>query len=186
MNILHDIQQNLAAPKDLNNSFGGYKYRSLEGILAALKPLLAKHSASVVIFDEMVEVGGRVYVQATAQLIDKDRKTICTTTACAREAEKKKGMDDAQITGAASSYARKYAVNGLFAIDDTKDPDATNRHGKDFTDYVNEVDVLQTPEAVKKFANDKWPEIKKNLTKEDQDNFKSYCSQIIEVMEKHG
>ena len=86
----------------------------------------------------MVEVGGRVYVKATANLIDNEAESVLSTTAFAREAEVKKGMDDAQITGSASSYARKYALNGLFAIDDTKDPDATNTHGKDRSQAVNQ------------------------------------------------
>ena len=84
----------------------------------------------------MVEVGGRVYVKATANLIDNETESVLSTSAFAREAEVKKGMDDAQITGSASSYARKYALNGLFAIDDTKDPDATNTHGKDKSQAV--------------------------------------------------
>jgi hypothetical protein len=118
----------LIATKDKYNSFGKYKYRSCEGILESLKPLLREHEASVILNDEMVEVGGRIYVKATATLTTKDGEI--SATAYAREAERKKGMDDAQITGAASSYSRKYALNGLFAIDDTQDADATNDHGK--------------------------------------------------------
>lgn len=125
---LNLIQSNLNAPKNLENKFGGYKYRSAESILEALKPHLEKHQAVLTISDEMVEVGGRIYVKATATF-SADGESI-TTTAFAREAETKKGMDEAQITGAASSYARKYSLNGLFCIDDTKDADATNDHGK--------------------------------------------------------
>ena len=133
---LQGIQSSLKAPKGQTNTFGGYRYRSAEDILEALKPLLGEWGCSLVIQDEMVEVGGRVYVKATANLIDNDSESVLSTTAYAREAETKRGMDDAQITGSASSYARKYALNGLFAIDDTKDPDATNTHGKDKSQAV--------------------------------------------------
>jgi len=135
---LQGIQSSLKAPKGQTNKFGGYRYRSAEDILEALKPLLGEWGCSLVIQDEMVEVGGRVYVKASANLIDNETESVLSTSAFAREAEVKKGMDDAQITGSASSYARKYALNGLFAIDDTKDPDATNTHGKDKSQAVNQ------------------------------------------------
>ena len=127
---LQGIQSSLKAPKGQTNKFGGYKYRSCEDILTAVKPLLGEWGCSIVIQDDIVEVGGRVYVKATVSLADNDTELAVSATAFAREAETKKGMDDAQITGSASSYARKYALNGLFAIDDTKDADATNDHGK--------------------------------------------------------
>ena len=133
---LQGMQSSLKAPKGQTNKFGGYRYRSAEDILEALKPLLGEWGCSLVIQDDMVEVGGRVYVKATANLIDNETESVLSTSAFAREAEVKKGMDDAQITGSASSYARKYALNGLFAIDDTKDPDATNTHGKDKSQAV--------------------------------------------------
>ena len=133
---LQGIQSSLKAPKGQTNKFGGYRYRSAEDILEALKPLLGEWGCSLVIQDEMVEVGGRVYVKASANLIDNETESVLSTSAFAREAEAKKGMDDAQITGSASSYARKYALNGLFAIDDTKDLDATNTHGKDKSQAV--------------------------------------------------
>lgn len=129
--LIH-IQGELKAPKSQENKFGGYKYRSCEDILEAVKPLLEKEKVTLTISDDIVEVGGRVYVKATATLSDGE-ETI-STSAFAREAETKKGMDDSQITGSASSYARKYALNGLFAIDDTKDADATNTHGKGQTE----------------------------------------------------
>lgn len=116
---LAEIQQSLKAAKGQTNSFGGYQYRSCEDILEAVKPLLGEHV--VTITDDMQEVGGRVYVKATATF--NDGKAFITVSAFAREALNKKGMDEAQITGAASSYARKYALNGLFLIDDNKDPD---------------------------------------------------------------
>jgi len=127
------IQGELKAPKGQTNKFGGYSYRSAEDILEAVKPLLQKHNSDLTLSDEIVEVGGRVYVKATARLVSHNPFAEVETTAYAREAEVKKGMDDAQITGSASSYARKYALNGLFCIDDTKDPDATNTHGKAHT-----------------------------------------------------
>jgi len=134
MNIhkkLQGIQSSLKAPKGQTNKFGGYRYRSAEDILTSVKPLLAEWACTLVITDEMVEVGGRVYVKSTAVIASTDDSSDSSihVNAYAREAETKKGMDDAQITGSASSYARKYALNGLFAIDDTKDPDATNDHG---------------------------------------------------------
>ena len=138
MNIhqkLQGIQTELKAPKGQTNKFGGYRYRSCEDILTALKPLLAQYTCTLAISDDIVEVGGRVYVKATATLAStssEDDYTI-NVSGFAREAETKKGMDDAQITGSASSYARKYALNGLFAIDDTTDPDATNDRGKSAT-----------------------------------------------------
>jgi hypothetical protein len=129
--IMQSIQTELKAPKGQTNKFGGYKYRSCEDILEAVKPLLNKYNCYLTVSDEIVEVGGRVYVKATASLHESHRHLVADVTAYAREAEVKKGMDDAQITGSASSYARKYALNGLFAIDDTKDPDATNKHGRE-------------------------------------------------------
>jgi hypothetical protein len=126
---LQGIQSCLKAPKTQVNKFGGYKFRNCEDILTAVKPLLAEWGCSLVIQDDIVEVGGRVYVKATASLADNDSEMAISSSAFAREAEIKKGMDEAQITGSASSYARKYALNGLFAIDDTRDPDATNDHG---------------------------------------------------------
>ena len=121
MNKLLEIQTELKAPKGQYNSFGGYNYRSAEDILEAVKPILKEKDCTLTLSDEMVEVGGRIYVKATARFNDGTNETV--VTASAREAETKKGMDDSQITGTASSYARKYALNGLFLIDDTKDAD---------------------------------------------------------------
>lgn len=123
------IQQALKVPKNQTNAFGKYKYRSCEDIIEAVKPLCHAEGLALTISDEIVEMGGRFYVKATASLHDGIGIGF-PITAYAREEETKKGMDSAQITGSASSYARKYALNGLFAIDDTKDPDATNDHGK--------------------------------------------------------
>lgn len=124
---LAEIQQKLKAPKNQTNKFGGYQYRSCEDILEAVKPLLG--DLSLVISDEMREIGGRVYVQATATLSNGEQSI--SNSSYAREEESKKGMDASQLTGSTSSYARKYALNGLFLIDDTKDADATNDHGKE-------------------------------------------------------
>ena len=117
---LAKIQQELKAPKGQYNSFGKYKYRSCEDILEAVKPLL--DGCVLTLNDEIVEVGSRVYVKATASL-QNEKGTSFSTSSFAREPASKKGMDESQITGAASSYARKYALNGLFAIDDTVDSD---------------------------------------------------------------
>lgn len=124
MKELIHIQSQLKAPKNQINKFGGYRYRSAEDILEAVKPLLNEVGCILTISDSIEAIGNRIYVRATARLQNKDG-VIIEVSACAREEENKKGMDAAQITGAASSYARKYALNGLFCIDDTKDPDYT-------------------------------------------------------------
>ena len=126
MNItekLMNIQVELKAPKNLYNSFGKYKYRNAEGIQEAVKPLLSKYKVSLTLDDEVICVAERVYVKATATILDTESEDKLSVSAFAREASDKKGMDDAQVTGATSSYARKYALNGLFLLDDTKDVD---------------------------------------------------------------
>jgi hypothetical protein len=158
MRRLIEIQNELKVPKDQRNNFGGYNYRSCEGILEAVKPLLNKHKLALIINDEVISIDGgfditevskdekynkettrhivasnRVYIKATATIFDEEGKQIAQASALAREEETKKGMDYSQLTGSTSSYARKYALNGLFAIDDTKDSDATNTHGKTLT-----------------------------------------------------
>lgn len=124
---LLNIQRELKAPKSQRNDFGKYNYRSCEDILEALKPLLEKYKVCLYISDDLVEIGGRNYVKATVTVTCIEDGTTISNTAFAREEETKKGMDGSQITGASSSYARKYALNGLFAIDDTKDSDYTNK-----------------------------------------------------------
>lgn len=129
MNIyckLNAIQSQLKAPKSQFNKFGGYKYRKAEDILEAVKPLLDNVGCILLCSDELTMIGDRYYVKATAKLIDTESGQEITTTAFAREEEEKKGMDGSQITGASSSYARKYALNGLLCIDDTADSDTTN------------------------------------------------------------
>ncbi|EGT4106356.1 ERF family protein [Clostridioides difficile] len=128
---LVNIQSTLKAPKSQFNSFGKYNYRSCEDILEGLKPILKEEKALVVLDDNIVQIGNRFYVEATATLIDAETGEKVSTKALAREDETKKGMDLAQVTGSVSSYARKYALNGLFCIDDTKDSDATNKHGNE-------------------------------------------------------
>lgn len=120
--LMH-IQTELKAPKNLYNSFGKYKYRNAESILEALKPLEAKYKVAVVIEDEITEVSSRIYVKTTVKLFDTESDDHIVTSAYAREADVKKGMDEAQVTGATSSYSRKYALNALFLLDDTKDVD---------------------------------------------------------------
>ena len=121
---LMTIQSNLKAPKGQYNNFGKYKYRSCEDILESVKPLLSQHDCALVITDDIVMLGERIYVKATAKLISGSEHI--ESSAFAREEDTKKGMDSSQVTGAASSYARKYALNGLFCIDDTKDSATTN------------------------------------------------------------
>lgn len=126
METLAKLQSLIKAPKGQFNAFGKYKYRSCEDIVEAVKPIINKAGYHLTLSDEVVEAGGRVYIKATATL--SNGTNTYQSTSFAREEETKKGMDAAQITGSASSYARKYALNGLFAIDDTKDSDATNKH----------------------------------------------------------
>ena len=126
---LLNVQSELKAPKSQYNSFGKYKYRSCEDILEALKPILNKNKATVIISDDILFVEGRHYIKATVKFIDTENGEMVENSALAREDEIKKGMDSSQITGSVSSYARKYALNGMFAIDDTKDSDSTNTHG---------------------------------------------------------
>ena len=120
---LSAVQMELKAPKGQYNSFGKYKYRSCEDILEAVKPLNAKHGIVLTVGDEVVEISNRFYVKATAVFVDIESGEKIINTALAREDDSKKGMDGSQITGTASSYARKYCLNGLYCIDDTKDAD---------------------------------------------------------------
>lgn len=125
---LSGIQGELKVPKNLYNKFGDYNYRNAEGIFEAFKPLEQKYKVSLIVSDDVVPVGDRIYIRATAKLMDCESQEFIEAVAFARETPSKKGMDDAQITGSASSYARKYALNGLFLLDDTKDPDTNENH----------------------------------------------------------
>lgn len=173
---LSAIQVELKAPKGQYNSFGKYNYRSCEDILEGVKPLLDKYRVALTLNDEIVLIGDRFYVKATATLYDGEQSL--SATAYARESEDKKGMDSAQLTGATSSYARKYALNGLFSIDDTKDADATNDHAK-APSIVSEKQVKRLVAiAIKKGYNaeqlsgmvyKKYQKSTNNLTKEEYD-----------------
>jgi hypothetical protein len=186
MTKLSEIQQKLKAPKGQFNKFGGYKYRSCEDILEAVKPLLGDSVLTVT--DEIVQVGERYYVKATASVNCEEGKT--TAVGWAREAETKKGMDESQITGTASSYARKYALNGLFCIDDTKDADATNSHGKP---AVSKEATAQLSEACKRYAEAAGQDlaaIKKAVWEElrgkDEAAFKSKTQQLNSWVDQNG
>lgn len=129
---LLSIQTELKAPKSQYNKFGGYNYRNSEDILEALKPLLKQHNATVLLTDEIENIGDRFYVRANATFVDIESGEKVTVSALAREELSKKGMDSSQVTGSTSSYARKYALNGLFCIDDNRDADTLN-NSKEYT-----------------------------------------------------
>lgn len=170
---LVSVQSKLKAPKSQYNSFGKYKYRSCEDILEAVKPLLAEVGCTLRISDEIMQVGERIYVKATAVFSNGDAQYA--VTALARETETKTGMDAAQITGAASSYARKYALNGLFCIDDTKDADATNTHGQEAKPKTKKEQMYEDS------VQDALDEIKQCNTVEDLKNtYKHYPMLISE------
>lgn len=169
------IQEELKAPKNQKNNFGGYNYRSCEDIFEAVKPLLIKEKLLLRMTDELVQIGERYYIKATAILTDGNE--IIENTAYAREEENKKGMDGSQITGASSSYARKYALNGLFLIDDVKDSDTTNTgDNKEETASEKQIEVLK-----KIFNNEEL--LKKLLDKYEleriEDISKTVASDII-------
>jgi len=126
---LFEIQHKLSAPKDIRNTFGGFNYRSNESILEAVKPILLELKCVILQTDSVVEKCGKNYIEATSTLVDVETSEKVSCSASAREPEQKKGMDDSQISGSTSSYARKYSLNGLFAIDDAKDPDSPEPHG---------------------------------------------------------
>jgi len=160
------IQQNLQAPKSEYNSFGKYNYRSLESILAALKPLLAQQHCGIRFADDVVEHGGRTFVRSTLYFFN-DKGESISTTAEAEHSATKTGMDSAQITGAASSYARKYCLNGLFAIDDTKDPDS-NAYMQQTQEPVKKTPTRRTRTTTQPAApasNPRYAAIEKALSK---------------------
>jgi hypothetical protein len=148
------IQQELIAPKNQYNSFGKYNYRSCEDILEGLKPCLKKVGAAVTVSDEIVQIGERYYIKATATLRDIETTDSVSNTAYAREEESKKGMDSSQVTGASSSYARKYALNGLFCIDDVKDADSRDNRQKEASDQQ------KAEEEQQQIAVQKIPDVK--------------------------
>lgn len=145
---LQAIQTELKAPKGQYNKFGNYKYRSCEDILEAVKPILAKYGATIIITDDIEVRGDRYYVRATA-VLRVGEKVIGTTQAFAREPEEKRGMDSSQITGTASSYARKYALNGLLLIDDTKDEDSNELREEKAAKAATSQKKIKTEEEMK-------------------------------------
>lgn len=151
-----DIQHKLKAPKGQYNSFGKYNYRSCEDILEGVKPLLKEHNLALLIDDEIVQIGERYYVKATAKITD--GREIVSATAYAREPDTKKGMDESQITGATSSYARKYALNALLCIDDTKDADTMDNSKKP---------VQQTQETVYNWNSLKTRAVQGGISEDD-------------------
>lgn len=174
MNIyekLLEIQTELKAPKGQRNDFGKYNYRSCEDILEAVKPLCQKNQATLVLSDELVNIGERYYIKATATLYDTIENAKISNSAYARESENKKGMDDSQITGTASSYARKYALNGLFNIDDTKDADTNEYHQQNNKEWQ----VTETP----KISNEQITILKKTIEK-----YKVTDEQVKEILTK--
>jgi len=157
------VQAELKAPKGQTNSFGKYKYRSCEDILESVKPLLKKYNATLVISDSLELIGERYYIKATATFQDVETDGIIENTAYARESAEKKGMDDSQVTGATSSYARKYALNGLFLIDDTKDADTD--------EFRNQQKSKEERDFDKKVEKDK----KSTISAKDQETLKNVC-----------
>ena len=190
---LMTVQTKLRAPKGQYNSFGKYSYRSCEDILEALKPLLAEVGAIVNISDEVKLIGDRFYVEATAMFLDCETGDSIVAKAYAREDESKKGMDLAQVTGSVSSYARKYALNGLFAIDDNKDSDATNTHGKDIKPNMTPVSELSDAQIKRLFAIGNKAGFKKDVVEatvkkmfgcEPKDMTKDQYNTVCERLEK--
>lgn len=197
MNIyekINKIQVELKAPKSQRNNFGNYNFRNCEDILEALKPLLLREKIIIQLSDELVQIGDRFYIKATATLIDVESGEKHSTTAFAREELSKKGMDGSQITGASSSYARKYALNGLLAIDDTKDSDTTNTHNNN--DSKNQKKQVSTEEKRKNGENyiakntQKYQEMidgffethnAKNITELSNDNVSELARKIYEL-----
>jgi hypothetical protein len=179
---LRKVQTELKAPKGQYNSFGKYAYRSCEDILEALKPILDKEQLVLVIEDDIEEKANRVYVKATATLTNAENpEEKITTKAYAREEENKKGMDGSQVTGASSSYARKYCLNGLFNIDDNKDSDATNTGDSNASATVE----MATSEQVAKLEElqlRNWCKTKKG--KELEELTKAEATKLIEVVLK--
>ena len=189
---LMTVQTKLRAPKGQYNSFGKYSYRSCEDILEALKPLLAEAGAIVNVTDEIKLIGDRYYVEATASFIDTETGERMIAKASAREAETKKGMDDSQVTGSVSSYARKYALNGLFAIDDNKDADSTNTHGKEIKPNMTPTGITDA-QLKRLFAIGNKAGVKKDVVEgtvrkifncEPKDMTKEQYNNICERLEK--
>ena len=190
---LMEVQSKLKAPKGQYNSFGKYSYRSCEDILEALKPLLNEVGAIVNISDQVKLIGDRYYVEATAMFLDVNTGDTIISRAMAREDESKKGQDLAQLSGATSSYARKYALNGLFAIDDNKDADSTNTHSKDIKPNMTPVSGLSEAQIKRLFAIGNKAGFKKDVVEatvkkmfgcEPKDMTKDQYNTVCERLEK--
>ena len=184
---LIEVQSKLKAPKSQFNKFGNYAYRNCEDILEALKPILNQVKAVVNISDEVVLIGERYYIKATVKFIDGETGEFVEASAMAREEESKKGMDSSQLTGSTSSYARKYALNGLFAIDDTKDSDTTNTHGKDNITTLSEAQLKRMYAIGYKAGFNKETidlNIKKKYNKEAKDMTKIEYDNVVDGLEK--
>ena len=184
------IQSELKAPKNQYNNFGKYAYRNCEDILEALKPLLKEHKSTIYISDEIVTVLERFYVKATVTFIDAETGEKIINTAYAREEEDKKGMDGSQVTGSSSSYARKYALNGMFAIDDTKDSDFTNTTTKGDNPGLSEAQIkrlLAIASKVNISADDVKKVVAKNFGVQDLRKMsKQQYDEICSRLEKKG
>ncbi len=162
---LQKVQTETVATKDAYNSFGKYNYRSCESILEAVKPILNKYGCTITIRDEVQQIGERFYIKAIAAFADCENEgMVIEVSAFAREEESKKGMDGAQVTGSSSSYARKYALAGLLLLDDNKDPDTTNKHGKDKDD--------------KEKSNEPFPDVNNRINQEQIDRLTSLTTQL--------
>ncbi|WP_424777656.1 ERF family protein [Porphyromonas endodontalis] len=188
LRLLAQIQSELKAPKGQRNNFGKYNYRSCEDILEAVKPILNVRGLSIILTDDIVQIGERYYVRATATIYDSEGSYI-SNSALAREELKCTGMNASQITGATSSYARKYALNGLFAIDDTKDADATNKEQDEpktdneaaqpaFTDEIRS--ALAKAQTVQQLV-ETFGRLPQALR--DSAEVKSYCAQLKSKLE---
>lgn len=181
MSVLTEIQNQLHAPKNQFNGFGKYKYRSCEDILEALKPVLLANKAEMYISDDVVAVGDRIYIKATIHVKTKDGEY--QSSGFAREALSKKGMDESQITGSASSYARKYALNAMFAIDDTKDADTMNNaapqavQAKPDPKIINHMNTCNTLEELVGVWNS-IPKEQHSLYNEAKDNIKAQLQKV--------
>ena len=180
------IQSELKAPKSQYNNFGKYAYRNCEDILESLKPLLKEHKSTIYISDEIVTVLERFYVKATVTFIDAETGEKIINTAYAREEEDKKGMDGSQVTGSSSSYARKYALNGMFAIDDTKDSDFTNTATKGDNTGLSEAQIKRLL-AIASKVNISADDVKKvvaktfgvqDLRKMNKQQYDEICSRL--------
>ena len=189
---LMKVQSKLKCEKSQYNKFGGYAYRSTSDILEAVKPLLSEVEAVIIVNDELKLIGDRYYVEATAMFLDCDTGDSIVSRAIAREAEGQKGMSEAQVTGSSSSYARKYALNALLLIDDTKDDDFTNTHGKEIKPNMTPTGITEA-QLKRLFAIGNKAGVKKEIVEgtvrkifncEAKDMTKEQYDNICERLEK--